>query len=137
MAPNAEVGALLASHPADEARRIFAQSPTAQRLRTEAPDNLTSLMGFFERTPQADTARLLTVISTDGPGISPADVAALRVPVLICATPEDDIHPIATAQALATLVAGARLVILPAKGRDKPAHLAALSAAISQFLKEI
>lgn len=94
-------------------------------------------MGFFDRRPQPDTARLLTAISADGPGISPADLRALRLPTLVCATSRDAIHPAAHAEALASLIPQARLVHLPPKGRDKPAHLAALTSALRQFLKEI
>ncbi len=137
MAPNAEVGALLARLPADAARMAFASSATARRLAAEAPDNLASLIGFFDRAPQGETARLLTAISDDGPGISAADLSALSLPVLVCATSEDAIHPAAHAEALARLIPQARLVYLPPKGRDKPAHLAALAAAMRQFLKEI
>lgn len=137
MAPNAEVGALLDKFPAEAARAIFADSATAGRLAREAPDNLSSLMGFFSRSPQTDTARLLTAISADSPGVTPADLRALRLPALICGTTEDAIHPIALARELADLIPGARFVDLPPKGRDKPAHLAALAAAMTQFLKEI
>jgi pimeloyl-ACP methyl ester carboxylesterase len=137
MAPNAEVGALLSRLPADQARDAFAASATFARLAAEAPDNLASLMGFFDRTPQDATARLLTAISADGPCISPADLAALTLPVLVCATSEDSIHPAAHAEALADLIPQAWLVHLPPKGRDKPAHLAALTAAMTRFLKEI
>ena len=137
MAPNAEVGALLARLPADQGRDVFADSLTAQRLAVEAPDNLASLMGFFDRAPQEATARLLTAISADGPGITRANLTALRLPVLVCATSEDAIHPAAHAKALADLIPQARLVHLPPKGRDKPAHLAALAAAMTRFLKEI
>lgn len=137
MAPNAEVGALLAQHPAETAQAIFAHSATAQRLASAAPDNLASLKGFFTRARQADTARLLITISADGPGISEADLRALRLPALICSTPEDAIHPAAHARALAALIPNARLVDLPSKARDKPAHLAALAAAMTLFLKEI
>jgi pimeloyl-ACP methyl ester carboxylesterase len=137
MVPNAEVGALLARLPADEARDAFSAGATARRLALAAPDNLASLMGFFDRPPQEATARLLTAISADGPGIAPAELAALTVPVLVCATSEDAIHPAAHAEALARMIPQARLVHLPPKGRDKPAHLAALTAAMSHFLKEI
>ena len=137
MAPNAEVGALLARLPADQAHQTFTASVTARHLAATAPDNLASLKGFFTRAPQADTARLLTAISADGPGISPAKLQALTLPVLVCATSEDAIHPAAHAEALARLIPQARLVHLPPKGRDKPAHLAALAAAMRQFLKEI
>lgn len=137
MAPNAEVGALLARLPADKARDAFAINLTARQLAYAAPDNLASLLGFFDRSPQDATARLLTAISADGPGITRADLTALTVPVLVCATSEDAIHPAAHAEALARMIPQARLVELPPKGRDKPAHLAALAAAMTRFLKEI
>ena len=137
MAPNAEVGDLLSRLPAEDARATFAASATARRLAQAAPDNLASLIGFFDRVPQDGTARLLTRISADGPGITPADLRALRVPALICATTEDAVHPAAHAEALASLIPAADLVDLPPKGRDKPAHLAALNAAMARFLKEI
>jgi pimeloyl-ACP methyl ester carboxylesterase len=136
MVPNAEVGALLTRLPSDAARATFATGATAQRLAAEAPDNLASLMGFFGRAPQDGTAQLLTSISADGPGITPDDLRALRLPVLVCGTGADAIHPMAHAQALASLIPGARLVTLPPKGRDKPAHLAALAGALTAFLKE-
>jgi pimeloyl-ACP methyl ester carboxylesterase len=137
MRPNAEVGALLARLPAAEAEALFRQSATAARLATGSPDNLASLNGFFARRPQSETARLLVQISGDGPGITEADLRALRVPVLICGAAEDAIHPLALARHLASLIPRARLVELPAKGRDKAAHIAALHAAISLFLQEL
>lgn len=137
MAPNAEVGALLAHLPADQAQSVFAKSATARELSATAPDNLASLKGFFTRAPQDATARLLTAISADGPGITPSELAALSVPVLVCTTSEDAIHPAAHAEALVRMIPHSRLVHLPPKGRDKPAHLAALTAAMRQFLKEI
>lgn len=137
MRPNAEVGRLLEDLPADQARRAFAASNTALRLGRDAPDNLSSLTGFFDRQPLDLTARLLRRISADGPGISPADLRAIRLPVLVCGTAEDAIHPLALARDLAVLIPGARLAELPPKGRDKPAHLSALSVAMAQFLEEI
>lgn len=137
MAPNAEVGLLLQDLPQDQAQAIFDAGETARRLAVEAPDNLASLRGFFRRNPQAETARLLTTISADGPGISAADLQALRIPALVCGCAEDAIHPMAHAQALAALIPAARLVELPAKARDKSAHLAALAEAMTVFLKEI
>jgi pimeloyl-ACP methyl ester carboxylesterase len=137
MSPNAEVGMLLQMLPLDQARAFFDAGAAAQRLALDAPDNLASLKGFFNRRPQAETARLLTEISADGPGISAADVQALRIPALICGCAEDAIHPMAHAQALAALIPQARLVELPPKARDKAVHLAALADAMTEFLKEI
>jgi pimeloyl-ACP methyl ester carboxylesterase len=137
MAPNAEVGALLSSLPPAAARAAFEAGPTHARLSREAPDNLASLLGFFDRTPADVTARLLTRISVDGPGVTEHQLAALTVPTLICGTAEDWVHPYAHAERLASLIPGATLVELPPKGRDKPAHLTALHAAIARFLKEL
>lgn len=137
MAPNAEVGMLLQMLPLDQARAFFDAGDTAQRLEAEAPDNLASLKGFFRRQPLAETARLLTEISADGPGITAEDLQALRIPALICGCREDAIHPMSHAQALAALIPQARLVELPPKARDKVAHLVALADAMTEFLKEI
>ncbi|MCA3457859.1 MAG: alpha/beta hydrolase [Rhodobacter sp.] len=137
MAPNAEVGALLARLDPDAARAAFAAGATARKLAVRAPDNLVSLMGFFDRRPQQVTARLLASIAADGPGVTAEEVAALRLPVLVCATPEDAVHPLALARRLARRIAQSSFVALPPRGRDRPAHHAALQSAIRRFLKEL
>ncbi len=137
MAPNAEVGALLTRLPAPDARAAFMSGGTHARLAREAPDNLASLLGFFDRAPADVTARLLTRIAADGPGVTEGDLATLTVPTLVCGTDEDVIHPFAHAERLAALIPGARLAKLPPKGRGKSAHIAALHAAITRFLKEL
>ncbi len=136
MAPNAEAGRLLATLPRDEARAVFAEGPIARQLARLAPDNLASLLGFFDRAPLAETATLLQTISADGPGLTPAQVARITAPTLICATSRDLIHPLGHAGRLAALIPS-RLVELPPKASDKPRHLAALHAALTAFLKEL
>lgn len=137
MAPNAEVGALLARLDPDAARAAFAAGATARKLAVRAPDNLASLMGFFDRRPHQVTARLLCAISADGPGVTAAEVTALRLPVLVCGTPEDAVHPLALARRLAARIVQSSVVVLPPRGRDRPAHMAALQSAIRRFLKEL
>jgi pimeloyl-ACP methyl ester carboxylesterase len=137
MKPNAEVGNLLTRLDPDAARAAFAAGDTARHLAAEAPDNLASLMGFFDRRPHLVTARLLSAISADGPGVTTAEVAALRLPVLVCGTPEDAVHPLALAETLSAMIPAARFAVLPPKGRDKPAHIAALHRAVRAFLKEL
>jgi sugar/nucleoside kinase (ribokinase family)/pimeloyl-ACP methyl ester carboxylesterase len=134
MAPNAEAGARL---DPEAARAVFAAGDTARRLAVEAPDNLASLMGFFDRPPREITARLRSAISADGPGVTAAEVAGLRLPVLVCGTPGDAVHPLALARGLADRIPQSSFVVLPPKGRDRPAHIAALHAAIRRFLKEL
>jgi pimeloyl-ACP methyl ester carboxylesterase len=137
MRPNLEVGELLARLPQAEALRTFEASPTYALLAGEAPDNLASLLGFFDRLPVAVTSTLLTTISADGPGIAEADLANLSVPTLVLATGEDFIHPVSHAERLARLIPGAVLKTLTPKGVDKPAYLADFHAALGAFPRDI
>jgi hypothetical protein len=86
--------------------------------------------------PGVRTAVLLSALSREGLGVSAADLAGLRVPVLVCGTAEDAIHPVGLAKALAAGIGGLRYPDLPPEGRDKAAHLAAPHKAISGFLAE-
>lgn len=137
MAPNALVGELLAAHPPEEARRRFEASEAARRLAAEAPDNLASLRGFFARQPLATTAELLRRISADGPGVSRAQLAALRVPALVLGTPRDLVHPLAHVDALAALIPGARRRVITSKAEGKERYLAEFRAAVAEFLAEL
>jgi pimeloyl-ACP methyl ester carboxylesterase len=137
MAPNAEVGRLLAQHEPDEARTLFEASPMAAVLAREAPDNLASLRGFFTRQPIATTAALLTAISADGPGVSRETLAALAVPTLVIGHGEDFIHPLAHAEALAAEIPAARLVRITPKAVSRERYVHEARAALSDFLKEI
>ena len=130
MQPNAVVGRML-----DQGLAAFEATEIAQRLSVEAPDNLASLRGFFDRAPQQVTAALLTRIAADGPGVTEADLGKLRVPTLVLGCTEDHIHPFAYAEALARLIPGARLVEVPPKGRNRAAHVAACQNAILEFLE--
>lgn len=136
MRPNAEVGALLAGHAAPEARALFERSETAARLAADGPDNLASLRGFFGRAPREVTAALLTRVSADGPGVSDGQVSGLRVPTLVIGHRRDVIHPLATAQALAALIPGARLAVIPAKADDPDGYRTAFRASLRTFLAE-
>ena len=124
LAPCAEVGRLIAAH-----------QPAGTFATPTSPDNHASLTSFFAR-PQPSTAALLTQIAADGPGIAESDIAALKMPTVVMGCAEDFIHPLRLAHRLASLIPGAGFVDLPPKGRDKPAHIAALHAALTQFLKD-
>lgn len=136
LAPVREAAALLRGHPPDEARAAFLATDIARRLAEESPDNLASLLGYFD-VPREGRADLLAAIAADHPGVSEAQIAALGLPTLVLGTPDDAIHPIAMARGLADLVPGARFVELPSKSRARLAHFAALHAAIADFLKDL
>ena len=135
MQPNAEVGALLARLPQAEARARFMASPTAQRLAAEAPDNLASLVGFFERNPPEVTAALLQSISADGPGVMAEQLSAIRVPTLVIAHGMDSVHPLALARDIAAVVPQARLVKITAKSTDRARYVSDFQDTLNMFLK--
>ncbi|MBB3945379.1 pimeloyl-ACP methyl ester carboxylesterase [Rhizobium skierniewicense] len=137
MAPNAEVGRLLKTMPAEKAKATFLAGETSQRLALEAPDNLASLSGFFTRQPHDVTAALLTAISDDGPGVRQADLGNLRVPTLVIGHEEDVVHPLAHAQALASMIHGARLAQITPKTVSRTQYIADFHLAIGNFLKEL
>ncbi len=135
--PNAEVGRLLATLPPPDARAAFLQSRLARDLGACAPDNIASLLGFFDRPQAAETARLLLAISADGPGVTEAELAQLNLPTLVIGTHEDAIHPLGLAHRLGALIPGARLAVLTPKGRDREAHFTELHATLAAFLQEV
>jgi pimeloyl-ACP methyl ester carboxylesterase len=136
MAPNAEVGGLLATLPAEEAKARFLASDTARRLGVEAPDNLASLTSFFSRADPKTTAALLERISADGPGVSKEQLRALRIPTLIVGHGRDTIHPFAHAERLSELIPHARLVRVTPKTDDRDRYVADIRAALAAFLKD-
>ncbi|HTW25548.1 MAG TPA: alpha/beta fold hydrolase [Acetobacteraceae bacterium] len=135
--PYAEVATLLRAHPPEAAKARFTAGATAQMLARDAPDNLASLLGFFDRPDPALTATLLADIAADGPGVSRAEAAALRIPTLVIGHAVDHAHPLAAAEALTAASPGARLVQIPPKATEREAHVAAMRAAIRDFLLEL
>jgi pimeloyl-ACP methyl ester carboxylesterase len=132
MRPYAVAGELIATLPAEEARRRFEASETAATLAARAPDNLASLRGFFGRPP--DFGRLLQAIAADGPGVSEAEIARIAVPTLVIGHGRDLAHPLAHAEALAALVPGADLAVITPKATDRAAYVEDFRTALGNFL---
>ncbi len=132
MAPNAMVGEMLA---AGQDLSEFDQTSIAGALANNAPDNLTSLRGFFSREPLHVTSALLRRISVDGAGISESDLSALRLPVLILAHDRDHVHPLKLAKELANAIPGAEFAEITAKADDPVAYRNDFRAALAAFLK--
>ena len=137
LASYALCGDLLCRHPPEQALAAFDASPMGRLLAEEAPDNFTSLRGILRREPIEVTRALLTRIAADGPGITPADLSALRVPTLVIGQDQDVAHPIAMAGDLARRIPGARLVRVPSKADDRGRHAEAVRRTIATFLQEL
>lgn len=137
MVPYAVVGVLLGHFGAAEARARFERLPLARRLATDAPENLLTLRRLLDRQPQTETSALLSRIAADGPGVTKAEVAALRVPTLVIGHGQDLAHPWAHAEALARLVPGARLARVAPKAESRDRHRDEVRDALARFLQEL
>lgn len=137
MTPNLTVGRLLRKKKTPGEVDEFLASEIGRRLAAQAPDNLASLVSFFARLPRGLTAELLTRIAIDGPGISLAQLSLIDVPTLVIGHREDEVHPIAHASAIASVIPNARLVEIPPKARGKAPYEAAFRDALLQFLMEV
>jgi len=133
----AEVGELLARLPPAEARKRFERSDTAAWLRSEGPENLASLLGFFAREPAAVTSALLTRIAADGPGIAASDLSALRVPALVIGQPRDPLHPLSYAEQIAKMLPGALFERVVSKAEGRQGHATEFRNALRRFLTSL
>ena len=93
LAPHREIAALMAAHEPEQARRLFETSDMARLVAAESPDNLVSLLGFFDRHPLDQTQALLAAIGADGPGVDRSRIAAMQMPTLVIGTDRDFVHP--------------------------------------------
>ncbi|BCH08464.1 esterase [Mesorhizobium sp. 131-3-5] len=137
MKPYAVVGDLLIRYSPEHARRLFDDSTTAAELARLAPDNLSSLQGFFNRPDPVLFGRLLAAIAGDGPGMSEADIRSIAVPTLVIGHDHDLVHRLADAQALAGLIPSARLCTITAKSQDREAYRREFRACLSEFLETL
>ena len=115
-------------------RAAFAASATARMLARDAPDNLASLLGFFDRPNLPVVATLLASIAIDGPGVGEAEIRAIAAPTLVLGAAMDYVHPVGLARELAGAIPSAGFVEVASKAKDKARHFAELRAAIDGFL---
>jgi len=134
MQPIAEVASLILDHGPDKARTTFAQSETAVRLFRDAPDNLASLLGYFDRPDAMTFAQVLADIAADGPGVSASDAEALDIPALVIGNAMDAVHPLSTAYTLAAAIPNAIFADIAPKARDSAKHFSELHTQITTFL---
>jgi len=135
--PYAEVADNLFDADPVAARQRFAQTPTAQRLGQEAPDNLASLLRYFDVSDRAMTAKLLAAIASDGPGVGEGEARLIGVPTLLIGNAVDAAHPLAFARILAATLPRAELVEITPKAVDRPRYLTEFRAALAAFLATI
>jgi pimeloyl-ACP methyl ester carboxylesterase len=136
MRPYSEAAEFIRDRPLNEAHDAFAASATAARFRTEAPDNLASLLGFFARDNAAVFAEVMQAIANDGPGVTRTVAASFTIPTLVIGGGIDLVHPLATARELAETIPDAVFSEVTPKATDKDRHFAEIRTAIAGFLKD-
>lgn len=134
MRPYVEAADLILSRPLCEAREAFASSATADRFSSQAPDNLASLLGFFERKNAAVFAQVMRAIANDGPGVTRVEAAGTAIPALVIGSGIDLVHPLEIARDLASAIPDATLAEVTPKAADKDRHFTEIRAAIGGFL---
>jgi pimeloyl-ACP methyl ester carboxylesterase len=117
-------------------KEAFQVSPTGHFLAANAPDNLASLLGFFDRDKPEALAVLLEAIALDGPDLTELQLRALDMPALIAGHGMDHVHPLAFARALARLIPTAHFAEVTPKAVDKARYLTELKATIAAFLRD-
>ncbi|WP_158553220.1 MULTISPECIES: alpha/beta fold hydrolase [Mesorhizobium] len=137
MAVYAEVGELLLSYEPEIAREIFLQGQSAGQLRREAPDNLASLVGFFERSKPREFGNLLMRIANDDPGVSREEAQRINCPVLVIGHGHDLVHPLAYARELAGVFPNATFCEITAKAVDRTRYVNEFRAALHDFLERL
>ena len=63
-------------------------------------------------------------------------MSRLALPTLVIANEGDFVHSIATATAVAELIPGAKLLLIPSKNSNRDAYVEAFKAALDEFLSD-
>jgi pimeloyl-ACP methyl ester carboxylesterase len=131
-----DVAELLARYGSERGLERLQATERYRRVMRASPDNAASMRSFFHREP-GSTVALLGRIPAQGPGVTREQISALALPTLVIANEGDYVHSIATATAVAGLIPGAMLKIIPSKNSDRDAYVAAFTAALDEFLSRL
>jgi pimeloyl-ACP methyl ester carboxylesterase len=109
------------------------------RLSADAGKSLLGQVRCVVSDPSLRAAALarLHYLPSGQPGVDLASAAAVNVPTLVLATPNDPIHPSSYAQSLAATIPGALYVELAPKELDDGPHLQEVNAHVLRFLNSV
>jgi pimeloyl-ACP methyl ester carboxylesterase len=128
-----DVAELLAQYGPEQGLARLQATERYRLVMKESPDNAASIRSFFTRE-SASTVALLSRIPAQGPGVTREQMSRLALPTLVIANEGDYVHSIATATAVAELIPGANLKIIPSKTSNRDAYVEAFKAALDKFL---
>jgi pimeloyl-ACP methyl ester carboxylesterase len=128
-----DVAELLAQHGPEQGLQRLLATERYQLMLRASPDNAASMRSFFTREA-VSTVALLSRIPAQGPGVTREQMSRLAQPTLVIANEGDYVHSIATATAVAELIPGAALTIIPSKNSNRDAYVEAFKRALDKFL---
>jgi pimeloyl-ACP methyl ester carboxylesterase len=128
-----DVAELLAQYGAEQGLTRLEATERYRLVMRESPDNAASMRSFFHREPTS-TVALLSRIPAQGPGVTREQMSRLALPTLVIANEGDYVHSIAMAAAVAELIPGATLKIIPSKNSDRDSYVGAFKVAMAEFL---
>ncbi|HLA73100.1 MAG TPA: alpha/beta hydrolase [Steroidobacteraceae bacterium] len=131
-----DVAELLAQYGPEQGLERLQATEEYRLLMRESPDNAASMRSFFHRDNPASTVALLSRIPAQGPGVTREQMSRLALPTLVIANEGDYVHSIATATAVAELIRGATLKIIPSKNFNRDGYIEAFKAALDEFLSD-
>jgi pimeloyl-ACP methyl ester carboxylesterase len=129
-----DVAELLARYGSEQGLEHLQATERYRLVMRESPDNAASMRSFFQRDNPASTVALLGRIPAQGPGVTREQLSRLSLPTLVIANEGDFVHSIAMATAVAELIPGAKLKIIPSKNSHREAYVEAFKAALDEFL---
>jgi pimeloyl-ACP methyl ester carboxylesterase len=135
LAAFASVARLLREHEPERARAIFAASAEYARVRAASAVAADSLLSQFSRPGATARAAVLERMPADAPLPVRPSWHELDMPTLVLGTPDDPLHPLTYADALAKALPNAHLQNVTPKAVDEHAHRREVAAAIDVFLE--
>jgi pimeloyl-ACP methyl ester carboxylesterase len=143
IAAYAEVVKLLRNEPSPEsALQKLEESDIFRALVKQSADAGKSLLGqvrcvVSDPNMRAAAVARLQHLPTGQSGLDLQSAATINVPTLIMATPDDPIHPLSFAEALAGAIPHASFVKLEPKRLNDGPHIEEVNSQIAQFLNSV
>jgi pimeloyl-ACP methyl ester carboxylesterase len=117
-----------------EGAQRYQQIDAFQQVLKVSPDNANSLLAQFAHPRADETVAKLERIPAYVPRHTRADWRRIKVPTLVLANRQDEIHPFDFGEVLANEISGAELHELTPKSVSKEKHTADVQRFISEFL---
>jgi pimeloyl-ACP methyl ester carboxylesterase len=128
------VGGLLLAHGPVQGARVLRHTDLFRRIESRSPAMAASVLGQFDRPAAALRARVLIEMPYSAPLPSPQALTTLTTPALVIGAPDDPVHPLWLARALAMRLPHARLAVVPRKAIDPTEHDDAVRSEVAAAL---